>query len=156
MGLMAVYSLEYDFDRKCSLVKERDTIFSDEIAVNNAKTAYNIFNQVFFPATKTEEYMYLMCLDAQLKVKGLFVVSQGSINSALQNIRGIFTRALLCNATCIITAHNHPSGECIISKQDEQCYKKLKAACEIVGITLMDFLILYDWEYYSFNEKGLL
>lgn len=153
MGLMAVYSLEYDLDRKCSLVKERDTIFSDEIVVNNVKTAYNIFNQVFFPATKTEEYMYLMCLDAQLKVKGLFVVSQGSINSALQNIRGIFTRALLCNATCIITAHNHPSGECIISKQDEQCYKKLKKSGELMEITIADNIIIGNDKFVSFNEK---
>ena len=156
MGLIKVFKVEYDLERMPCLVKEHDTMYSDEITVEAPKTAFEILNDVFHPALKTEEYIYLMACDTAGHVKGLFVVSQGMVNGTLLNIQGIFTRTLLCNASKIIVAHNHPSRNCFISKEDEACCNKLKAACEIMEITLLDFMILGEWEYCSFREKYLL
>lgn len=135
-----------------------ELVFDDSSYVTNMmnKLHINTLVPVVEDELKVEEYMYLMACDAADHVKGLFIVSQGMINGTLLNVYGIIARTLLCGATQIILAHNHPSGACVISKEDEACCKQLKLACEIMGITLMDFMVLGNWEYSSFKEKWLL
>lgn len=156
MGLIKVFRMEYDLDKLPCLEVEHHIGYSDLFIVDKPKVAYDIFREAFHPELKVEEYMYLMACDAADHVKGLFIVSQGMVNGTLLNIHGIMVRALLCGANRIIVAHNHPSGNCVISKEDEVCCKQLKSACEIMGITLMDFMILGDWKYSSFKEMWLL
>lgn len=156
MGLIKVFRMEYDLFRLPCLEEEYSIGYVDSFVIDKPRIAYEIFREAFRPELKVEEYMYLMACDAADHVKGLFIVSQGMINGTLLNVYGIMQRALLCGASQIIVAHNHPSGECNISKEDEACCKQLKSACDIMGITLMDFMILGNCEYSSFKEKWLL
>lgn len=149
-----VYDLEYSLDRLPCLVKSRELAGAGR--VEKPEDAYRIFEKVFHPALKTEEYVYLMCCDGAGNIVGMFVVSHGTVVSALQNIRGIMLRALLCNASGIIVAHNHPSGECRISREDEECFQKLKEICRIMEVALLDNLILGCGSYLSFKEERLL
>lgn len=149
-----VYDLEYNMNRLPCLVKCGE--YAGVWKVEKPEDAYKIFEKVFCPGLKTEEYVYLMCCDSAGYIVGMFVVSQGTVVSALQNIRGIMLRALLCNASGIIVAHNHPSGECKISKEDEGCFQKLKEICGMMEVALLDNLILGCGNYLSFKEERLL
>ena len=67
--------------------------------------------------------------------------------------RRIIKEALLCNATAIILFHNHPSGNPAPSASDMNETNKLKKACDIFDISLLDHIILSDNSYYSFAEE---
>ena len=61
--------------------------------------------------------------------------------------------ALLTNATAIILFHNHPSGTPAPSVADINETNKLRKACDIFDISLLDHIILTDESYYSFAEE---
>ena len=50
-------------------------------------------------------------------------------------------------------AHNHPSGNPAPSASDMNETNKLKKACDIFDISLLDHIILADTTYYSFAEE---
>ena len=64
--------------------------------------------------------------------------------------------ALKCNASAIILVHNHPSGNMKPSEADKRITSKLKSACELLEISLLDHLIIYKNDYYSFAYNGNL
>ena len=64
--------------------------------------------------------------------------------------------ALLAHASGIILSHNHPSGNIVASSSDNAITSKLKKACEILDITLLDYIILSDTGYLSYADEGML
>ena len=59
-----------------------------------------------------------------------------------------------CNASSIILAHNHPSGNTKPSLAVIDLTKKLKAVGELLEDNVLDHLILTSEGYYSFADKG--
>lgn len=65
--------------------------------------------------------------------------------------------ALVSNATAIVLAHNHPSGNTRPSGQDDSLTRKIKSACELMDIRLLDHIIVTPYDsYYSYNDEGRL
>ena len=64
-----------------------------------------------------------------------------------------FGVVLKSGSTAIITAHNHPSGNLIPSKQDVHIHEKIKRIAETMDISLLDNLIISKEEFYSFADK---
>ena len=64
-------------------------------------------------------------------------------------------KALLCGASGIILAHNHPSGDISPSELDMQIMTRIKAAGEMLSVPLLDFVICGEY-YYSAKEEGCL
>jgi DNA repair protein RadC len=81
------------------------------------------------------------------------MITVGTIKSTQIDHRRIIKEALLCNATAIILFHNHPSGNPAPSASDMNETNKLKKACDIFDISLLDHIILSDNSYYSFAEE---
>ncbi len=65
------------------------------------------------------------------KVLGVCHISEGGLNETSADIRIIMQAAILGNASAIILAHNHPSGNIQPSMQDDQVTKKSKGDCQI-------------------------
>ena len=72
------------------------------------------------------------------------------------DVRIILQTALLAHASGIILSHNHPSGNMVASSSDNAITSKLKKACEILDITLLDHIILSDTGYLSYADEGML
>lgn len=68
----------------------------------------------------------------------------------------IFSEALKCNASGIILAHNHPSGNLNPSDADLNLTKKLISGGQILEIQILDHIILTTESYFSFADKGIL
>lgn len=153
MGLISVFKIRYAIEKECVMDKVHSTMFSDEIIVDSAKTASGILEQVFFPDNEVDEYLYLMCCDCNNMVKGLFVVSQGGVASTLANVRGVLQRSLLCNAVNIIVARNNGNIRNEFTENDIVFYEKLQQACEATGINIVDYMILHDRGYLSFEDN---
>lgn len=121
-------------------------------SINTAEILKTVLNMDKLP---TEQFA-MLALDTKLNVIGVHVITQGTINQSLVSTRDVFQRALLNNATCIVIAHNHPSGDVEPSNADFNVTKRIKDAGKLLDIKLLDhFIIGYD-NYYSFAENGNL
>ena len=81
------------------------------------------------------------------------MITVGTIKSTQIDHRRIIKEALLTNATAIILFHNHPSGRPTPSVADINETNKLRKACDIFDISLLDHIILTDESYYSFADE---
>ena len=102
-----------------------------------------------------EQFKFIL-LNKHNKVLGIVPISRGGINATLVDLRLIFATACKANATNIILAHNHPSGNLQPSQQDIQLTKKIVAAGEILDIKVIEHLIISNEGYYSFSEEGIM
>jgi len=102
-----------------------------------------------------EKFIALL-LDTKNHVVAANTVSIGTVNASLVHPREIFKVALLCNASAVILAHNHPSGNPTPSHEDIDITNRLKKAGEILGIEVLDHIIIGDNTWTSFKEKGLI
>ena len=104
---------------------------------------------------KTVEECYIVMLghrgryDTQL-------VARGGTDSVQISTREITKQLLLTDATGVIVAHNHPSGDPSPSPEDFEVTKRLKKAGELLGIRLLDHVIVGDGKYTSMKNEGVL
>ncbi len=104
---------------------------------------------------RTNETVFLLCMDAKCKILCCKEVGEGSVNSASVPIRRIVQMALAFNATSVVLAHNHPSGLALPSDEDVQTTHQLAAALNAVEIGLVDHIIVADEDYVSLLQSGL-
>jgi DNA repair protein RadC len=82
--------------------------------------------------------------------------AQGTVDHVPVYPREILKRALALNASALILVHNHPSGDPTPSQADITMTEDIVAACETVGITVHDHLIIGKSRETSFKSEGLL
>ena len=146
--IMTKYRLE--------LVKEESHKYEVETRISCPKDVYEILTKVCRIQCNAEEVFILITLNTKNIVTGYFEVHRGTINTSLVHPREVFKRALLNNASNIMVAHNHPSGDPNPSKEDIQITERLKEAGNLLGINLLDHIIVGDDKYISLKEKGVL
>lgn len=102
------------------------------------------------------EEVKVILLNKANKVLGIFDLSKGGICSSIIDVKIVLSIALKTLASGIIIVHNHPSGNLAPSKADIDITQKLKSACKIIEIVLLDHLIISKEDYFSFADDGLL
>lgn len=148
------YKTELDESRHNVLVKESATNYNAD-NLNNPELIVNMLNDCFNMNRLAEEHLYLIALNTKTKPLGVFEVSHGTVNASLVNPREIFIRLFLVGASSFVISHNHPSGDCIPSKEDIQITRRLKECADMMGITLLDHIIVGDG-YSSLKESGYI
>ena len=146
--IMTKYRLE--------LVKEESHKYEVETRISCPKDIYEVLTKVCRIQCNAEEVFILITLNTKNIVTGYFEVHRGTINTSLVHPREVFKRALLNNASNIMVAHNHPSGDPNPSKEDIQITERLKEAGNLLGINLLDHIIGGEDKYISLKEKGIL
>ena len=150
---ITTYKTELNQDNLNVLVKEKSCNCTGVETLNTPSLIAEMFNVVFRLNKQTEEYLYMIALDNKGKPLGVFEISHGMVNMTICNPREIFIKALLCGASGIVIAHNHPSGDTTPSKEDIESYNRLKEAGKLIGINVLDSIIVGD-SYYSFMKNG--
>lgn len=102
-----------------------------------------------------QEQLVAIFVDSKCNMIKDIVISKGSINQSFMCNREILVEALKCDAVNIILLHNHPSGDPQPSAADISSTKKLYKACELIGISLLDHIIIGDRCYTSFIESNI-
>ena len=100
------------------------------------------------------EVVYLLCLDAKCRMLACRRLGEGSVNTAEVSIRKIVETALHHNAVSVVLAHNHPSGACRPSGEDESTTLRIWNALDAVQIQLSDHIIVSGVDYYSMADAG--
>lgn len=129
----------------------------EKLKINNSKDSYNVliacWNQHII---ELQEEFKVLLLNRNNQVIGIYPLSRGGVAGTIVDPKLVFSVALKCNASNIIIAHNHPSGNLTPSEADKRITKKLKKAGEHLDITVLDHIIMTKEDFYSFNDNGLL
>lgn len=80
----------------------------------------------------------------------------GTIDGAAVYPRVVVQRALACNASAVIFAHNHPSDNCEPSEADRTITQRLKEALTLVDIRVLDHFIVSRSSWVSLAERGCI
>ncbi len=109
-----------------------------------------------WPGLEHREYFFILCLNRANQVLGFHMVSMGGISGTVTDVRIIFQVALKANASAVILAHNHPSGNTQPSDADLKITRKIKEAGMLLDINVLDHLILTEDGYLSFADDNLM
>jgi len=131
---------------------------SDRKKITCSRDAYNVFMDNWNPEIIefVEEFKILLMNRAN-SVLGILEISKGGTSGTVTDVRVVFQAAIKGNASGIICAHNHPSGNLTPSESDTRLTSKLKEAGNLMDIQLLDHLILStEGDYYSFADNALI
>ena len=88
------------------------------------------------------EEVKILLLNRTNKVLGIASVSMGGVSGTVMDERVILQYAIKANASAVIMAHNHPSGNLEPSDADKKITLKIRNALELIGMSLLDHIIL--------------
>ncbi len=118
---------------------------SDRPSVSSSRQAWDIFFKEWEEPAYFESFK-VMTLNRANKVLGVALISRGGLAGTVADPKIILQYALLSNASSIILAHNHPSGNMTPSEADIKLTRKIKEACIALDIACLDHVILCSEE----------
>jgi DNA repair protein RadC len=130
----------------------------DRAQVKSSQDAYKLFLNSWNRNTIEyfEEFKVLL-LNRNNKVLGMTTLTKGSTVGTIVDIKLLLQYVLKTNASSIIVAHNHPSGNHEPSEADKQITKKIVAGCKAIEIELLDHLIIvHEGGYFSFADEVMI
>lgn len=121
--------------------------------VRTPKEAAALFSDL---ENEDSEVFCVAILNAQHRCIARVEVTRGLLDSSLVHPREVFRMAIALNASALIVAHNHPSGDPTPSVEDRNITAQLVAAGKLLDIAVHDHLIIGAARYISFAEQGWL
>lgn len=104
---------------------------------------------------KQHEVFACILLDVRLNLLHYEELFRGSLSGTNVYPREVVKLVLKMNASSIIFAHNHPSGDTRPSNADKQITKRLQQALTLIDVAVIDHIIVGE-DTYSMAEHGLL
>ncbi len=146
---------------KNNIVSEVELTYKNNVPYNqrqkisNSQGAYEILTNLFPENTMDyRETFIVLYLNRTNQVLGYSVISQGGTSNTTVDIKMVIQTALLANASCIMLAHNHPSGNLRPSSDDNRITNRIIEAARLFDITVLDHIIITNESYYSFTDNG--
>ena len=146
---------------KNNIVSEVELTYKNNVPYNqrqkisNSQGAYEILTNLFPENTMDyRETFIVLYLNRANQVLGYSVISQGGTSKTTVDIKMVIQTALLANASCIMLAHNHPSGNLHPSSDDNRITNRIIEAARLFDITVLDHIIITNESYYSFTDNG--
>jgi DNA repair protein RadC len=101
------------------------------------------------------EELWVLVLNTRNQVLEKVRLYRGSVNSAQVRSAEVFKPAILRDATAIIVAHNHPSGDPTPSQDDIVLTRHLVQAGKTLDIEVLDHLVIGGMKFVSLKERKL-
>lgn len=128
-----------------AVASSKPTITGPELAAEIARSELRY---------REREYMLVIYLNNSHQVISHDKMFCGTIDEVHVYKRDIVKTALLTNASAVILAHNHPSGNPNPSESDITLTRQVKGALSIVDIRLLDHIIVTDSKETSLQQMG--
>lgn len=129
----------------------RDGKYSKLPRVHNGQDAYNLVKDM---QNEAVEKFVALFLSTRNDVIAISVLFSGDMTQSVVSPRFIVKIALDINATALIVAHNHPSGDCKPSREDRIITAQLRKACDLFDIRLLDHIIIGADDFYCIGPDG--
>ena len=110
--------------------------------------------------TQNVETFQVLLLNTRRRLIRIEKISQGTLDTILVHPREVFKIAISANASAVILAHNHPSGDPTPSEADIRVTRDLIRAGQLLKIDVLDHIILgartadRPRDYVSLRELG--
>ena len=105
-------------------------------------------------AGERTERFFVIALNAQCKVLGKRLISEGSLSEVSAYPRLVVEAALNYNAHSVMLCHNHPGGTCAPSPEDLASTQQLQRLLNGLGILVLDHIIVAGDRTYSMIQHG--
>lgn len=102
-----------------------------------------------------QEHLRVILLDRRNRVLEVVEVYKGSVNSSQVRVGEVFKEAIRKNASAIIVAHNHPSGDPTPSPDDIAVTRAIVQAGKLLDVEVLDHLVIGQGKWISLKERGL-
>lgn len=99
------------------------------------------------------EELWAIFLAGKNRLITVEMLTKGTLQTTPIDARTVIKHALLSNATAVILVHNHPGGDPKPSRQDIRETDKVRFACDIMDIKLVDHVVLSTETYYSMSDE---
>lgn len=128
---------------------------TNKVKIRHSKDSYELLKSCWNMNTiELQEEFKVLLLNRNHQVLGIYPLSKGGVSGTVVDAKLVFSVALKCNASSIVMAHNHPSGNLKPSETDLRLTKKLKDAGNHLDIQVLDHIILSKDDYYSFADNS--
>jgi len=104
---------------------------------------------------RTERFKTIF-LDPKNQVIEEKTLFEGTVDSSAVYPREVIKDALRYEASALIFAHNHPSGDPEPSLCDKEITRDLVFAARVIQIRVLDHIIIGNDRYFSFADQGLI
>jgi DNA repair protein RadC len=126
---------------------------SERPTINSPADAADILKP--FVANLEHEELGILLLNRRNAVMQLVRLYQGSVNSSQIRVGEVFRQAIIEQASAIVIAHNHPSGDATPSPDDVAVTRAIIQAGKLLDVDVLDHLIVCDDRFVSLKERGL-
>lgn len=133
------------------IARRRKAEVIEKVKISSAQDVYNELSP--FVSDLNHEEFWVLYLNRANVVLRKEKISSGGVSGTVVDNKIILKKALLNLASSIVLVHNHPSGNLKPSQQDKKVTQKMKSACELLEINLLDHLIIAGNSYYSFADE---
>jgi len=141
------------------LVREVATEFLRQKIVDKPvyKSAEEIFNYLYHSMRDLKKEVFkVIYLNTQNQIIDTADLFEGTVDSSSISSREVMESAINHQATSLIFAHNHPSGDPTPSRHDKEVTRGLVFAGNIMQIKVLDHIIIGGNRYFSFAAEGLI
>lgn len=107
-------------------------------------------------AAEPNEVFSAIFLNSAHRILAFEPLFSGTINQTSVYPRVVIQRALALNASAVVFAHQHPSGDTDPSSADQVLTQALKTALAMVDVRVLDHFVVGEGAPYSFADHGLL
>jgi len=102
------------------------------------------------------EELWVIALDAGLRVRGVRLLARGTGNRLLLSPRDCLEAVIRLGGKAFVLLHNHPSGEARPSPEDLTFTRAILSAGAVLGLPLVDHLVVTEERTTSLVEDGLV
>ena len=128
-----------------------------KVKIQSSSDARKMLSEMYNHDTiEYEEQVIVMFLNRANNTLAWQRLSIGGTASCIIDVKKLMATALGVDAHAMIISHNHPSGILKPSDADNAVTERIKKACEIMDIVLVDHLILVKNDFFSYVDEGLL
>jgi len=121
--------------------------------VDSPKAVYDLCRDL---QLESDEHAVIVLANQRYGLIRRMEVARGGLTETLFDVRVVMRECLLNNATVLFLVHNHPSGDTMPSREDDNLTKKMQDAARLLRIHLADHVIIGNGNYFSYQENGKL
>lgn len=124
--------------------------------ITTSRDVVKILRAIWSDRIEHIEEFFVVCLNRSNRLLCWSKVSSGGVSGTIVDAKIIFQIGLKSNATAIILAHNHPSGNLQPSESDIRLTKRISEVGLALDLRILDHIIISSEGFYSFADEGLL
>ena len=117
---------------------------AEKIFIKNSEDAYSVLKYI---GKRKQEHVVALFLNSRFEGISKKTICIGTLDGVNVLPRDIIIPALEFNASSVVLAHNHPSGDSTPSGEDIEITRRINSALELVGLTLLDHIVVAKDEW---------